>query len=124
MFADDLLLFGEATEAQMARVVRILNTFCRLPGQEVIQEKTNLMFSKNASRNMQNKLAHLSRYRVTNNLGKYLGVPLNGKRLQKNDFQYLVDQIATKLTNWKKNSLSFVGRITLPKSVLEAMLIY
>ncbi|GAU38532.1 hypothetical protein TSUD_320040 [Trifolium subterraneum] len=37
MFADDLLLFGEATEAQMQCVTTILNTFCGLSGQEANQ---------------------------------------------------------------------------------------
>jgi hypothetical protein len=40
MFADDLLLFGEASENQMNCVMQILDTFCKLSGQEVSQAKT------------------------------------------------------------------------------------
>lgn len=46
---------------------------------------------------MHNKLVHLSGYKVTSDLGNYLGVPLSGKMLRRNDFQYLVDQIVVKL---------------------------
>ncbi|MCI39407.1 putative ribonuclease H protein, partial [Trifolium medium] len=34
MFADDLLLFGEATELQINCVNRILDAFCRMSGQQ------------------------------------------------------------------------------------------
>lgn len=123
-FVDDLLLFGEATKKQMECVMRTLNMFCNMSGQEVSQEKTGFMFSKNVNRNMQNKLANLYGYWITNNLGKYLGVPLSGKMLIRNDFHYLVDQIATKLASWKKNNLSFAGRITLAKRAIEVMPLY
>lgn len=35
MFADDLLLFGEATEMQINCVTKILGNFCRMSGQQV-----------------------------------------------------------------------------------------
>jgi hypothetical protein len=50
MFADDLLLFGEASTNQMKCVTDILSLFCRLSGQQVSQEKTSIIFSKNVDR--------------------------------------------------------------------------
>lgn len=47
MFADDLLLFGQATSCQMACVLRVLDRFCELSGQQVSSEKTSIYFSKN-----------------------------------------------------------------------------
>jgi hypothetical protein len=47
MFADDFLLFGQATTTQMQCVMRILDEFCTLSGQKVSNEKTSIMFSKN-----------------------------------------------------------------------------
>ncbi|MCI14727.1 ribonuclease H protein [Trifolium medium] len=52
MFADDLLLFGEANEKQMKCVMEILNKFCKMSGQEVSNEKTSILFSKNVDRNI------------------------------------------------------------------------
>jgi hypothetical protein len=75
MFADDLLLFGEATEEHMQCVVDILATFCQLSGQQVSKEKTSIFFSNNTSRRLRDKLVRVSGYRETNTLGKYLGVP-------------------------------------------------
>jgi hypothetical protein len=47
MFADDLLLFGEASEEQMCCVMATLQTFCNMSGQEISQDKTSVLFSKN-----------------------------------------------------------------------------
>jgi ribonuclease HI len=51
-------------------------------------------------------------------------VPLNGRAPKRNDFQYLIDQVSSKLAAWKANHLSFAGRVTLAKSVIEAIPIY
>lgn len=70
------------------------------------------------------KLLYLSQYRVTIIFGKYLGIPLSGRKLRRNDFLYIVDQISSKLTSWKKNNLYFVGRVTLVKKFIEVILLY
>jgi ribonuclease HI len=124
MFADDLLLFGEASEKQMQCVMDTLNKFCSLSGQEVSQEKTSILFSKNVRRCMRDKLLHMSGFRETYDLGKYLGVPLNGRAPKRADYHYLIDQVQSKLSAWKAKQLSFAGRLTLAKSVLEAVPIY
>lgn len=53
MFADDLLLFGEATENQMYSVSDILQRFCAVSGQQLSNEKTSILFSSNTARIMQ-----------------------------------------------------------------------
>jgi hypothetical protein len=108
MFADDLLLFGEATENQMDCVMNILTKFCSMSGQEASYEKTSILFSKNVS----NKLVQNSGFRETTHLGKYLGVPLTGNAPRRSDFQYIIDQVSAKLARWKVNQLSFAGRVT------------
>jgi hypothetical protein len=124
MFADDLLLFGEASEGQMRCVLDTLQKFCGMSGQEVSQEKTSVMFSGNVERSLRTKLLSMSGFLETNSFGKYLGVPLHGRAPKKSDFQYLLDQVSSKLSMWKASQLSFAGRVTLAKSVVEAMPVY
>lgn len=57
-------------------------------------------------------------------LWKYLGVPLTERAPRKSDFQFVLDQVNEKLTAWKAKNLSFAGRMTLAKSVIEAIPIY
>ncbi|PNX79184.1 ribonuclease H, partial [Trifolium pratense] len=124
MFADDLLLFGEASEPQMRCVMDSLQRFCTMSGQEVSHNKTSVLFSRNVERNLRNKLLNISGFNETSNFGKYLGVPLHGRAPRRSDFQYLLDQVSAKLSMWKANHLSFAGRVTLAKSVIEAVPIY
>jgi hypothetical protein len=57
-------------------------------------------------------------------LGKYLGVPLTGCAPRKEDYQYIMDQVNVKLSAWKATHLSFAARVTIAKSVLEALPMY
>jgi hypothetical protein len=124
MFADDLLLFGEANERHMQYVIDVLDRFCSMSGQEASIEKTSILFSRNVGRSMRSRLLQISGYKETTSFGKYLGVPLTGTTPKKHDFQYVLDQVSNKLSAWKASHLSFAGRVTLAKSVIEAVPIY
>jgi hypothetical protein len=104
--------------------MQVLKNFCNISGQEISHDKTSNLFSKNVERGMKQKLLNLSSFRSTDDFGKYLGVPLTGRAPKRRDYQYLVDQVSEKLSRWKAPQLSFVGRLTLAKSVIEAVPIY
>lgn len=95
-----------------------------MSGQEISQDKTSIMFSNNVSRSTQANLQHMINSRKVNTFGKYLGVPLCGTKLKGQGCQYIVDQIAAKLNCCKKHTLALAGRITLAKSVIEAIPLY
>lgn len=124
MSADDLFMFGEAFENQLFCVMETLQKFCILSRQEVNEEKSNILFLKNISRGLRNKLLNISKFRETNQFEKFLGVSISGRNLKRANYQFIIDQVSNRLLNWKVNSLSFASRITLAKSVLEAILIY
>jgi hypothetical protein len=124
MFADDLILFAEANVDQINVVLNVLNQFCHLSGQQVSHEKTSIMFSKNVCPNIKENLVMQSGFNEASSLGKYLGVPLVGRAPKLSDYNYLINQVKTKLSTWKAKQLSFAGRVTLSKSVIEAIPIY
>lgn len=113
-----------ATTSCMGSVLRALEVFCAMSGQQVSREKTVVHFSKNVPIRTQRELLHQSGFKQVESLGRYLGVPALGRAPKRQDFQYLVDMVATKLSGWKANQLSLAGRITLAKSVVEAIPIY
>ncbi|KAL2963186.1 hypothetical protein AAZX31_17G186400 [Glycine max] len=57
-------------------------------------------------------------------LGKYLGVPIFHNKPSPNTFQFMIDKVHQRLSAWKVKSISFVGIMTLTKSVLQALPTY
>lgn len=90
----------------------------------VSHEKTTIFFSKNVNHATMASLARMSGFRVSNSMGRYLGVPLLGKSPRKDDFNYLIDKVKDKLSDRKANHLSFAGRVPLSKSIIQAITIY
>lgn len=66
--ADDLLLFGQATEEQMQCVKNVLELFCSMSRKQVSNEKTSIMFSQNVCRDVRDKLVHIFGFRQTADL--------------------------------------------------------
>jgi ribonuclease HI len=95
-----------------------------MSGQQVSQEKTSIMFSKNVNAQLREELVTLSGYNATSSLGKYLGVPLVGRAPKCSDYNYLISQVKSKMSNWKAKQLSFAGRVTLSKAIIEAIPTY
>ncbi|XP_058733915.1 uncharacterized protein LOC131605592 [Vicia villosa] len=124
MFADDLLIFGEASEKQVSCMMEILKKFCSMSGQDISKEKSSILFSRNVARSVRSRLMSLSGLRETGGFDKYLGVPLTRKALKMTDFSYIIDQLALKLSAWKARHFSFAGRLALTKSVMEAVPVY
>ncbi|XP_057418459.1 uncharacterized protein LOC130712657 [Lotus japonicus] len=123
-FADDLLLFGEATVAQMECVMGCLNGFCSASGMKVSIPKTRLMVSKNVGAVVTKELSDISAIGLTSDLGRYLGVPLAHQRVKASSYQYILDRTQKRLSSWRSQMLNFAGRVTLAKSVIPALPTY
>jgi hypothetical protein len=95
-----------------------------MSGQLISMEKTMIYFSKNVDAQTKRRLVIQSGFQETTNIGKYLGVPLIGGAPRKKDFQHLIDKVRNKLSGWKASHLSFAGRVTLSKSVIQAIPVY
>lgn len=66
----------------------------------------------------------MSGLKETFELGKYLRVPITGRSPKVKYYQYLVQKVKNKLSNWRDNQLSFAGRATLANSAMEALPTY
>jgi hypothetical protein len=109
-FADDMLLFSVANEGQMKQVLSCLNyLFCEASGQKVSVAKTKILFSKNVPASFAGLISHSSGFAKTDNLGKYLGVPLLlHQRISKQTYSSSLRPCnkSCMICLWQKGSLS------------------
>lgn len=123
-FADDLILLSEASMDQVEVIQRCMNRFCHASGQKVSNAKTRIFFSQNVNHTRVQQLSELLGFTPTADLGKYLGVPLHHQRVTKDTYQYVIDKVKVRLSNWKANHLALAGRHTLVSSVINAIPVY
>ncbi|XP_073051225.1 uncharacterized protein [Primulina eburnea] len=124
LFADDIVLFAEASNEQLTIIMEILNKFCSCSGETVNFQKSHMFVSKNVNNTMATNLSSTSGIPLTTDLGKYLGVPSIHGRVTSSMYKQVLDRIKARLEGWKTKYLSFAGRQVLAKSVLNAIPLY
>lgn len=123
-FADDLMLFSEASEQQITIIMNCLKGFSARSGLNINLSKSSIFCSPNTNNRLRRRLGEMFGIPVTNNLGKYLGVPILQKRVSRRSFDYIMEGMHNKLSNWKMGTLSLAGRRVLVQSSLATMPVY
>ncbi|RYR39566.1 hypothetical protein Ahy_A09g045127 isoform B [Arachis hypogaea] len=124
LFADDLLIFAEATPTQLQNVIDTMNTFCNASGLKINQAKTSIVFTRNVSNQIKQEMYSISGFKESKELGRYLGAMINNNRKGKDNYKDVMDRVQNKLKGWKSNCLSLAGRITLAQAAISPMLNY
>lgn len=83
--------------------------------------KSKLFASSNVSRQLVREMCRLTEVKQTQDLEKYLGMPILHNRVTKATYTELLDKVGSKLAGWQRKHLSFAGRVTLIKSVITAI---
>lgn len=124
LFADDLLLFGVATEAQANMMASLMNDFCEASGQKVSTTKSHLYVSATVSSERASILSNRFCIPLTRDLGRYLGMPLLHGRATTATYNYLVEKVSKRLAAWKGRLMSKAARNILIQSVVSAVPYY
>lgn len=120
-FANDLVLFAEASIANCETISALLQDFCVVSGLKVSLSKSSVFFSKNTPVGAWVEFATALGFPETSSVGKYLGCPIHQSRPTKLSFQFIIEKIEAKLAGWKSKHLSLAGRVSLIKSVIETI---
>lgn len=123
-FADDILLFAQATPDQAVLIKHILEQFCQGSGLSISIAKSHVMFGKAVPLATRDRIVSELQIPAVASLGTYLGIPLSVGKRRSSHYNFLLDRMRAKLNGWKCGSLSFAGRTTLVKSVLNTMSCY
>lgn len=92
-FADDLLLFGEASIQQAIVMFEIIQTFYGESGQRVNGRKSKIWYAPKTPLGVIQAISRTFDIPTTHDLGKYLGVPLIHGRIRPPQFDYLLDKV-------------------------------
>lgn len=124
LFADDLILFGEANEKTLQSLTDTLYLFGQASGQTINYSKSTLMLSPNTQPYLVDLFETNLGCKGCSSLGTYLGFDLNHRRPSVYQFRKIVEKVKGKLASWKTKYLSKAGRLTLIKSTLSSMANY
>ncbi|GKV15257.1 hypothetical protein SLEP1_g26053 [Rubroshorea leprosula] len=122
-YANDTLLFGEATEENVWAMKGILRTF-ELVSRLKINFNKSLLIGIGVEEEWLHKMAWIMCCKKRNMPFKYLGIPIRGSCRKISFWKPLVEVFHKKLTTWKGRYLSLGGRITLINLVLSSLLVF
>ncbi|GLT28349.1 hypothetical protein SLA2020_032890 [Shorea laevis] len=123
-FADDLMLFCEASQEQVEVVMDCLTKFSKESGLEINSTKSKLYVSPNIQSHVAGVLSDASGIPLTSDLGTYLGVPILHGRPSVSTYKHILEKIQVKLAGWKRSLLSMAGRRILVQYVTSAIPTY
>jgi hypothetical protein len=105
-------------------MANLFNNFSKASGLKINCAKSRALFSAGVNRRKVEKLMSLSSIRSTTSFGNYLGFPMISGRVRKEDLNFILDKLNSRLASWKNKLLNKPGRVTLAKSVLYSIPTY
>jgi hypothetical protein len=122
-FADDTLLLGVKSWANVRALRTVLVLFETMSGMKVNFNKS-MLIGVNIPDSWLGEAASVLGCRVGNIPFLYLGLPIGGDLTRLTFWDPMVTRLKNRLSGWKSRFLSFGGRLVLLKSVLTSLLVY
>lgn len=123
-FADDMLIFSNGNIRSLRRLRELLQKYEISSGQQINLQKSSMFVSKHIQGRKLVKVQQQLGCKVKEFPLNYLGAPLYKGRCKEVYFERLFQIVSNKLEGWKAKFLSFVGKMTLIKSVLASIHIH
>jgi hypothetical protein len=124
LFADDSLLFFEASVNQASIIKSILNRYEKGTGQLVSLGKCSVLFGDQCTMEVQAEIKDILQYDTTCFEEKYLGLPVPEGRLKKGKFVKTKGKFSKHASDWCEKYMSSGAKEILIKSILQAISTY
>jgi hypothetical protein len=121
LFADDLLIFGQATNSEALSIKSCLAKYCHWSGQTINPHKSSISFSKYTNPAISASILQTLPYNPKPSAYIHLGLPIFLGSTKREAFQSILDQVHKRIDGWRAKTLSQAGRLVLIKSVAAAI---
>ncbi|XP_026377852.1 uncharacterized protein LOC113272180 [Papaver somniferum] len=123
-FADECLLFLEASPKYLHNLQQILDQFSKASGQVVNLQISTIFFSKNVPPSLRNQFTNILHIKIMGLGEKYLGIPLLLHRSRKKNCWPILEHMSARLQGWSSKIINQAGKTTQLNSVLITMSMY
>ncbi|XP_033136094.1 uncharacterized protein LOC103837732 isoform X1 [Brassica rapa] len=120
-FADDLLIFSDGSPSSVQGILRVLSDFQFLSGLAISPQKS-CFFPAALSTSEVDLISSSSGIPQGSLPVRYLGLPLNTKKLSLLNCEPLLQKIKSKINSWTTKYLSFAGRLQLLSSTISGII--
>jgi hypothetical protein len=125
LFADDLILCGQATLQEAQTIKSLLYDFCQQSGQTPNLQKSSIYFSKNVANNIKNQIKGIFPVPDLQPNAMHLSHPMIFSHKDKNRaYNFIFNKFLAKFGTLKANNLNHAGRLQYIKSVLASIHVY
>ncbi|KAK4392149.1 hypothetical protein Sango_1992700 [Sesamum angolense] len=120
LFADDTLIYCQATVDAARSILEVLRCFGRAAGQEINFNKSSVVFSRNTPSALREGIQGTLQIRVENRHDLYLGLPSAVGKSRRSVFQSIRDRVWNRICGWNERNLSQAGKEVLIKASMVA----
>jgi hypothetical protein len=110
LFADDTLLFFQATSQQAIVVKEALNMFEKGTGQILSSAKCSLLFSSVCPDQTQNEIKSILEVSQSSFEEKYLGLPTPEGRMKAKQFQPIKERFGKRMSIWNERFMAMAAK--------------
>ncbi|KAA3441330.1 reverse transcriptase [Gossypium australe] len=121
-FADDCILFGDATHEGVNTVRDIIREYELSARQKVNYDKSLIYFGANVKEEVKGDITRILRVRVASSPEKYLGLPMMVGRRKAWAFASFKDRFRKRVDGWSLRYLSMGGKEATPLYAMQCFL--
>ncbi|KAL3839206.1 hypothetical protein ACJIZ3_023797 [Penstemon smallii] len=121
LFADDTLIFCQATTDAAIRIHNLLHAYGLASGQHINLKKSSVVFTRNTPETIISLILSYFPIQREQTHSRYLGLPLVAGKSKREVFDYIRERVWERLQSLRIKSLSKAGKEVLIKSVIQAI---